>query len=254
MIWQYILIKMFRVPLAWNSSQHTRFPSCLTTFRHLLQLWDTKLESWKEIWEIPASMILLNLPRSAASSCWRPSVWSCARKASKKSLSFSRLMWHHGFSMDLICIWYYLIIFRWNSRSFRVSLHVQAAHQIIKPDTPAISHTPSLCLPKRFVAKAKAHATLLSKVPQAPKDSVAPLNRNVNGHGATALELTGCHSDCKKPKPSWHQLDSIAPGFSATLQEQTQIRKWLCAFDCVKQLRGISMADQKDASCKKVKR
>lgn len=75
---------------------------------------DTELESWEEIWEIPASMILLNLLHSTASSCWRPSVWSCARKASKKSLSFSRLMWHHGFSMDLICIWYYLIIFRWN--------------------------------------------------------------------------------------------------------------------------------------------
>lgn len=113
----------------------------------------------------------------------------------------------------------YLIIFRSNSRSFQVSLHVQAAHQIIKPDTPAISHTPSLCLPKRFVAKAKAHATLLSKVPQAPKDSVAS-QQKCQCHGATALELTGCHSDCKKPKPSWHQLDSIAPGFSATVQDK----------------------------------
>lgn len=63
-----------------------------------------RAEELEEIWEIPASMVLLNLLRSAASSCWRPSVWSCARKASKKSLSFSRLMWHHGFSMHLICI------------------------------------------------------------------------------------------------------------------------------------------------------
>ena len=174
-----------RVPLAWNSSQHTRFPSCLTTFRHLLELQDTETPSWrvgKKYGKFPPQWfywIFCILPLHLAEG----PVYGVVPARLPKSHCLSHA------SCDIMdSAWiYYVSDIIWLSfdeihdlSGFPFMFKQPIRSSNFKPDTPAISHTPWLCLPKRFVAKAKAHATLLSKVPQAAKDSVAPLNRNVN--------------------------------------------------------------------------
>ena len=173
----------------------------------------------EEIWEIPASMILLNLLHSAASSCWRPSVWSCARKASKKSVSFSRLMWHHGFSMDSAWISY---VSDYLSMKFTIFLGFPSCssspsdHQTYQTRHPGEKSHPFTVPAQEICCKGKGPCHVAQQSTLGRKRQCGTSQQKCQCH-SMMLELTGCHSDCKKPKPSWHQLDSIAPGFSATV-------------------------------------
>ena len=216
---------------------------------------DTELESWKKSIEMGNS----RLNDSTESSAFCRFILLKAQCMELCPQGFQKVIvfltphvtsWiQHGFNM-------YLILSDYLSMKFTIfpgfpSSSNPSDHQTRHPGEK--SH-PFTVPAQEICCKGKGPCHIAQQSTSGPKRQCGPSQQKCQWPRCHGTRADGLPFGLQEAKAFMASAGLNCSWIFGDCAGQTQVRKCLCAFDCVKQLRGISMTHRKDASCKKVKR